>query len=62
MNGGPARSSMAAMTTRPPSRWAVRAAHLVSLVVLPSALWRLGLVFGFSMGGVDQSGDPIDGP
>jgi hypothetical protein len=42
----------------PPSRWAVRAAHLVSLVVLPSALWRLGLVLGFSMGGT-TNGEPV---
>ena len=42
----------------PPSRWAVRAAHLVSLVVLPSALWRLGLVLGFSMGGT-ENGEPV---
>ena len=44
--------------TPPPSRWAVRAAHLVSLVVLPSALWRLGLVLGFSMGGT-ENGEPV---
>jgi hypothetical protein len=42
----------------PPSRWAIRAAHLVSLVVLPSALWRLGLVLGFSMGGT-ENGEPV---
>jgi hypothetical protein len=42
----------------PPSRWAVRAAHLVSLVVLPSALWRVGLVLGFSMGGT-ENGTPV---
>jgi hypothetical protein len=42
----------------PPSRWAVRAAHLVSLVVLPSALWRVGLVLGFSMGGL-ENGEPV---
>jgi hypothetical protein len=42
----------------PPSRWAVRAAHLVSLVVLPSALWRVGLVLGFSMGGIEH-GAPV---
>jgi hypothetical protein len=42
----------------PPPRWAVRAAHLVSLVVLPSALWRLGLVLGFSMGGT-ENGEPV---
>jgi hypothetical protein len=42
----------------PPPRWAVRAAHLVSLVVLPSALWRLGLVLGFSMGAT-ENGAPV---
>ena len=42
----------------PPSRWAIRAAHLVSLVVLPSALWRVGLVLGFSMGGIEH-GAPV---
>ena len=47
-----------AKMTPPPSRWAVRAAHLVSLVVLPSALWRLGLVLGFSMGGI-ENGEPV---
>jgi hypothetical protein len=36
--------------TRPVPRWADRAAHLVSLVVLPSGLWRLGLAAGLSMG------------
>ena len=44
--------------TAPPPRWAVRAAHAVSLVVLPSALWRLGLVLGFSMGGT-ENGEPV---
>lgn len=35
---------------RPPPRWAVLAAHLVPLVTLPSGLWRLALVAGFSLG------------
>jgi hypothetical protein len=42
----------------PPPRWAVLAAHAVSLVVLPSALWRLPLIFGFSMGGMED-GQPV---
>jgi hypothetical protein len=37
------------MTTLAPV-WATRAAHLVSLVVLPAALWRLAVAAGFSMG------------
>lgn len=49
------------MTRTPPPRWAVRAAHLVSLVVLPSALWRLPLVFGFSMGALEH-GAPVEIP
>jgi hypothetical protein len=36
--------------TRPVPRWADRAAHLVSLVVLPSGLWRIALAAGASMG------------
>jgi hypothetical protein len=35
---------------RPAPVWATRAAHLVSLVVLPAGLWRLGVAAGFSMG------------
>jgi hypothetical protein len=35
---------------RPVPAWATRAAHLVSLVVLPSGLWRLGVAAGLSMG------------
>jgi hypothetical protein len=50
---------------RPPPRWAVRTAHLIPLLVLPSGLWRIGLALGFSMGirvagGVDAAG-PVRG-
>ncbi|MBB4943934.1 hypothetical protein FHR32_008335 [Streptosporangium album] len=34
----------------PPPRWAVRAAHAVPLVVLPSSLWRVALVAGIPTG------------
>lgn len=34
----------------PPPRWAVRAAHLTALVVLPSGLWRIVLVLGHPAG------------
>jgi hypothetical protein len=37
-------------TARPVPAWANRAAHLVSLVVLPSGLWRVALAAGCSMG------------
>jgi hypothetical protein len=35
---------------RPAQRWAVTAAHLVPLVTLPAALWRLPVAFGSEMG------------
>ena len=40
-------------------RWATRAAHLVALTTLPSALWRLPLAFGLSMGMVEPTGAPV---
>lgn len=33
-----------------PPRWAVRAAHLTTLLVLPSGLWRLVMVLGYPAG------------
>ncbi|MFI6132432.1 hypothetical protein [Micromonospora sp. NPDC051141] len=42
----------------PPPRWAVRAAHLIPLVVLPSGLWRIALVAGLPIGAV-VAGVPI---
>ncbi|WP_405093050.1 hypothetical protein OG767_09425 [Micromonospora sp. NBC_01392] len=43
---------------RPPPRWAVRAAHLIPLVALPSGLWRIALVAGLPIGAV-VAGVPI---
>ncbi len=43
---------------RRPARWAVGAAHLAPVVTLPSGLWRLGFVFGGSMGAVTD-GEPM---
>jgi len=43
---------------RPVPRWASRAAHLVALTTLPSALWRLPIAFGFSLGTL-ESGEPV---
>jgi hypothetical protein len=34
--------------------WEVRLAHLIPLLVLPSALWRIPVVFGSSMGMLDD--------
>ncbi|RZU12376.1 hypothetical protein EV645_5645 [Kribbella rubisoli] len=44
-------------TERPVPRWAYRLAHLIPFMVLPSGLWRLGLVFGSSMGMLDPDGN-----
>lgn len=46
------------MTEHPVPRWALRLAHVIPFLTLPSGLWRLGLVFGSSMGMVDQ-GQPV---
>ena len=43
-------------TERPVPRWAYRLAHLIPFLTLPSGLWRLGLVFGSSMGMLDSNG------
>jgi hypothetical protein len=48
------RSEAANRDGRPVPRWATVAAHMVPLVTLPAALWRLPLVFGFSMGTVEN--------
>lgn len=37
-----------------PPRWARTAAHAAALTPLPSALWRIALVFGFSAGYTEQ--------
>ncbi|MBO0775064.1 MAG: hypothetical protein J2P34_02020 [Actinobacteria bacterium] len=51
---------------RPPPRWAVRSAHLITLLVLPSGLWRVGVALGFPMGiriasGVDAASGLVRG-
>lgn len=45
-------------TERPVPRWAYRLAHAIPLMTLPSGLWRLGLVFGATMGMLDSTGQP----
>ncbi|NIK60800.1 hypothetical protein [Kribbella shirazensis] len=45
-------------TERPVPRWAYLLAHAIPFLALPSGLWRLGLVFGSSMGLLDDAGRP----
>ena len=45
-------------TERPVPRWAYRLAHAIPFLTLPSGLWRLGLVFGSSMGMLGTDGQP----
>src|SRR5215203_1852709 len=40
-------------------RWARVVAHIVPLTTLPSALWRIAIACGFSLGMLDH-GEPID--
>ncbi len=42
---------------RPVPLWAKRVAHVIPLLVLPSALWRWAAAFGFPMGMLNSSGD-----
>jgi hypothetical protein len=44
------------LVQRPVPRWAKRLAHVIPLLVLPSALWRWAVAFGFPMGMVNSSG------
>ncbi|MFC8830243.1 hypothetical protein ACFT9I_33510 [Streptomyces sp. NPDC057137] len=50
-----ATTATTAGSVAPPPRWAVWAAHLTTLVVLPSGLWRIALVLGFPAGYQDES-------
>ncbi|MFF3122852.1 hypothetical protein ACFVRD_10860 [Streptomyces sp. NPDC057908] len=48
-------AATAANSVATPPRWAVWAAHLTTLVVLPSGLWRIALVLGYPAGYLDES-------
>jgi hypothetical protein len=52
------------LTEQPVPRWADRLAHVIPFLVLPSGLWRLGLVAGSSMGMLDEANLPthLHGP
>ena len=54
----PGRPAAAPRDGRRVPRWAVVAAHLVPVVVLPSSLWRVPVAFGFSMG-LSQNGETV---
>ncbi|MGW1892804.1 hypothetical protein ACWCP6_21575 [Streptomyces sp. NPDC002004] len=45
-----------------PPRWAVLAAHLTTLVVLPSGLWRIALVLGHPAGYTHDGFAPFQTP
>ncbi|MFE7609165.1 hypothetical protein [Streptomyces celluloflavus] len=45
-----------------PPRWAVRAAHLTALVVLPSGLWRIAMVLGYPAGYTEAGFGPFETP
>ena len=46
-------------TEHPVPRWAHLLAHVIPLLTLPSGLWRLGIAAGWSMGTVDDYGQPF---
>ena len=46
-------------TERPVPRWANLLAHVVPLLTLPSGLWRVGIALGYSMGTLDDNGQPF---
>jgi hypothetical protein len=46
---------------RPTPRWAVRTAHLIALLTLPSGLWRIAIALGFSVGML-ENGLPVQMP
>ncbi|MCY0920165.1 hypothetical protein ACFWBH_07825 [Streptomyces sp. NPDC059999] len=46
----PTPAHAAVLSTPPPPRWAVWAAHAVPLIALPSTLWRLAMTVGVPVG------------
>src|SRR5262245_44799242 len=46
-------------TESPVPRWANVVAHVIPLLTLPSGLWRVGIALGFSMGTLDDNGQPF---
>jgi hypothetical protein len=52
------RPALEPVTQRPVAVWAERLAHAIPFLVLPSGLWRLAAACGFSMGNLDDAGEP----
>lgn len=50
----PARSGPSGLSINQAPRWARWAAHSAALTPLPSALWRLALAMGFTLGYTDE--------
>lgn len=50
--------SSSSLTHRPVPRWAELLAHIIPLLTLPSGIWRLAVAFGFSMGMLNDAGQP----
>jgi hypothetical protein len=70
MTGRPATGSIDGMTTThttksaaslaaPAPHWAIRAAHVIPLLTLPSCLWRVGLAVGVSAGVTERGYDQL---
>ncbi|MFD7020815.1 hypothetical protein [Streptomyces sp. NPDC059928] len=51
-----------ALSVAAPPRWAVWAAHLTTLVVLPSGLWRIAMVLGHPAGYTQDGFAPFETP
>ncbi|MFJ1588863.1 hypothetical protein ACIOD0_01235 [Kitasatospora albolonga] len=56
---GTSTAARPAASVPPPPRWAVLAAHLTALVVLPSGLWRIALVLGHPAGYTEAGFEPF---
>ncbi|GAA4930561.1 hypothetical protein ACFPM3_02665 [Streptomyces coeruleoprunus] len=50
------------VNSSPAPRWAVWAAHLTTLVVLPSGLWRIALALGHPAGYTEEGFVPFQSP
>lgn len=58
----PTDSALIPAPSIPPARWAVRAAQLITLLALPTGLWRLAMVCGFPSGYTEAGFVPFDTP
>jgi hypothetical protein len=54
-------ASTPVFTAEPAPRWAVRVAHIIPLLTLPSGLWRVALALGFTAGMTQDGYDRLMG-